>query len=102
MALRHAPPPFAEGGGLTLTDIARFCLSDDAVTYAAVCREWGVDPASEVEDPWLAMQLRVGLSDALRRHESEMREEQDKAHREERERQEHEMRIERAKRQLGI
>ena len=73
------------------------------MTYAALCQEWGLDPAheAEVEDPWLAWQLRLGLSDALHRKRRELQEADTKDAREAIERQEHAARIDRARRQLG-
>jgi hypothetical protein len=52
-----------------LERIARFCASQGAVTFAISCREFGVDPAAEIEDPFLAHQLRIGLTDAIGRFE---------------------------------
>lgn len=104
MALLHAPegPPKSEG--LTLLDVARFVASEDAVTFASVCQEWGLDPAREVgvEDPWLAMQLRLGLSDALHEYRRKAAEEKDEERRTENQQVDHERRIDRAKKQLGI
>lgn len=71
------------------------------MTYAASCREWGIDPAAEVEDPWLAHQLRLGLTYALRKHEREAEERaKDEAERKAMP-DEHDQRIDRARRLLG-
>ena len=87
---------------MTLQDIARFVAGPDAVTYAALCQEWHVDPADGVtDDPWLAWQLRLGLSDRLARaraaHEDAATAEIQEAQR----RRDYELRLERARRQLG-
>lgn len=69
------------------------------MTYAALCQEWNLDPAAEIEDPWLAMQLRLGLSDRLQRRRQELQE--DPEQQETIKRQEYADRLERARRQLG-
>lgn len=54
---------------MTLLDVARFVEAPSAVTFALTCEAWGVDPAEEVEDPWLKHQLRLGLLRAIRKHQ---------------------------------
>jgi hypothetical protein len=52
------------------------------LTFASSCREWGIDPAAEIEDPFLAHQLRIGLLVKLRESEQHQSEEdRDKAER---------------------
>jgi hypothetical protein len=71
------------------------------VTYAALCQEWNLDPAEEVgiEDPWLAMQLRLGLSERLHRKRKDA-EEPTEEERDAIQRQEYASRLERARREL--
>lgn len=65
--------------------------------YAASCREFGVDPAEGIEDPWLAAQLRMGLFYRLKRDEYEAMEEERKRMEEEQRRDDHHERIDKAK-----
>jgi len=41
--------------------VARFCASDSARLFDAVCREYHLDPGAGIADDYLAHQLRVGL-----------------------------------------
>lgn len=43
------------------------------------CKEWGIDPAEEIEDPWLAHQLRIGLM--WRMHDKEQKAEMEQSRR---------------------
>ncbi len=54
---------------MTLLDVARFVETPGAVMYALTCEAWGIDPAEEIEDPWLKHQLRLGLLRAMRKHQ---------------------------------
>lgn len=65
--------------------------------YAASCREFGIDPAAEIEDPWLAAQLRFGLFYRLKRDEYEAMEEERKQLEEDQRREAHHDRIDKAK-----
>ena len=46
---------------LTLDHIARFAKSSSAPVYLSVCERFGLDPAADIEDDFLAHQLRVAL-----------------------------------------
>lgn len=69
--------------------------------YAASCREFGVDPAGGIEDPWLAAQLRFGLFYRLKRDEYEEMEKQRAEMEESNRRDDHLRRMDRAKQVLS-
>lgn len=62
---------------MTLLAVARFVASPSALSFAYSCKEFGVDPAAEIEDPFLASQLRLGLIDRMGREDEKQQEEEE-------------------------
>jgi hypothetical protein len=46
---------------LDLERIASFASSASGQVYSTVCQRFAIDPAADVEDPFLAFQLRAAL-----------------------------------------
>lgn len=45
-----------------MADVARYLERPNAKLYAAVCERYGVDPARDIADDFLAAQFRVGAA----------------------------------------
>lgn len=82
---------------LGLAEVAAFVADPTSAVYAASCREFGVDPAAGIEDPWLAAQLRIGLFYRVKRDEYDAMEEERKRAEGEGRRDEHRERIDKAR-----
>jgi hypothetical protein len=46
---------------LNLERIAAFASSASGQAYSTICQRFGIDPAADIEDPFLAFQLRAAL-----------------------------------------